>query len=43
MYDAGTLDMSYTASRDVMFPARKRNYAPPDGYIPINAVTGEAL
>jgi hypothetical protein len=43
MYDIGTPDMEYIASRNVMFSARKRNYAPPDGYISINAITGEVL
>jgi hypothetical protein len=43
MYDTGTPDLDYIASRDVMFSARKRNYPPPDGYIPIDAITGEAL
>jgi glycosyltransferase involved in cell wall biosynthesis len=36
-------DLEYITGRDVMFTARKRNYAPPEGFVPMDALTGETL
>lgn len=41
MQESGTLDMNNIKSNDVMFSARKRNYAPPEGFIPMDSTTGE--
>lgn len=43
MHETGTVDREYITSQDSMFAARKRNYAPPEGFFPIDAMTGERL